>query len=113
MARKDWVWLGKPAHFIAAQRCVFRLATYIPSSNVIVSTVGEMRDQNGQGPVHPIGFDRTYETYVFKAVKAVDCPGCPYHIIPTVIDCLPANSADDAFSNHYALAEKFDTKRKK
>ena len=116
MARKDWVWMGRPAHFIAAQSCHFRLATYIPASKVIVSTVGdydpahgnkELQEKIGKRPVE-IGYGRTYETFVFNAVKAEDCDGCQWHILPSEIDTEPANTANDAAKNHYALCEKWD-----
>jgi len=113
MARKDWVWMGRPAHFICAERCHFRLATYIPASRVIVSTVGDYEPPAMLGMKRPaeIGYGRTYETFVFKAIRVKDCDGCEYHIIPSEIDTLPANTANKATKNHYALCGKWDRKR--
>lgn len=111
MARKDWVWMGRAAHFICAEKCHFRMATYIPKSKVIVSTVGDydpgVKGVSGMKRPADIGCDRKYETFVFKAVEAKDCD-CPYHIDPSEIDSLPANDGVQASKNHYELCEKWD-----
>jgi hypothetical protein len=113
VAKKDWVWMGRPAHFICADRCHFRMATYIPASSVIVSTVGDYDPGESAskilGKKRPvdIGFGRKYETFVFKAYAAKDCD-CPYHIEPSEIDTLPANDGKTANANHYAMCEKWD-----
>lgn len=122
MAKQDWVWMGRPAHFIGADECHFRLATYIPSKRVIVSTVGDYDPYQGkEKPKIPgrfitrpvdIGLDRKYETFVFPAVKAKSAAcGCPYHIKPNELDSLPANDAKTATKNHYALCKEWDEKK--
>jgi hypothetical protein len=117
MARKDWVWMGRPAHFFCAHSCQFRLATYIPRSGVIVSTVGDMRQNadgrlDAYGEAKEIGCGRKYETFVFKGHRVTDCDGCEYHIDSgSEIDTLPANTANDATKNHYAMCAKWDKKK--
>lgn len=111
MAKSDWFWMGRPAHFICADRCHFRLATYIPKSKVIVSTVGDY-DPETYHEKRPadIGCNRKYETFVFHAHAAKDCDGCAWHIDPSEIDSLGAMTANDATKNHYALCAKWDRK---
>lgn len=114
MAKKDWVWMGRPAHFICADKCHFRMATFIPKSRVIVSTVGDY-EPSGLSEKRPadVGFGRKYETFVFPAHAAGkdDACGCPWHIDPSEIDSLPANDAKTAAENHYTLCEKWDVSR--
>lgn len=121
MARKEWVWMGRPAHFIAAESCHYRLATFIPASKVIVSTVGDYDPLRGMASEKmkefsdmmkrpaDIGCDRKYETMVFRAVKAKDCDGCPWHInVSKQLDMAPAKTANEAQENHYRLCWKYD-----
>lgn len=111
--KNNWVWMGRPAHFIGAAECLFRMATYIPASNVIVSTVGDYRPFKGEGPTD-IGYDRKYETFVFKAKKGCcsspDC-GNPYSIVSGLeIDSLSANTGEEANLNHYKMCAKWAKK---
>ena len=89
-----WVWMPHPAHFICGADCKFHLATYV--GGFIVSTVGEympdshvrktMEDVSGPRPVRgtgsragkweTIGYDRLYETMVFKAQPAEESDTC-------------------------------------
>jgi len=38
--KENWIWMPHPAHFIAGDKCRFKLATYV--GKYIVSTVGEL-----------------------------------------------------------------------
>ena len=61
---------GWPAHFICADRCMFRRNTLIEvgRKRVVVSTIGQMRKLNDKG-IEEIGINRYYETMAFKAIK--------------------------------------------
>jgi hypothetical protein len=101
---KNWIWLPHAQHFIGAYSCQFRLGTYV--GKYIVSTVGEYRG------MEDIGCDRKYETYVFKAKrmpKGKDvCEACPFTVSDFLeIDSLGANTAKEAFKNHYKLCSKW------
>lgn len=113
MSKKDWVWMGRAAHFIAADSCHFRMATYIPASGVIVSTVGDYDPKVGDKRPAEIGFGRKYETFVFRGVKAPECD-CPYHVDPpSELDTEAANDGKTAVANHYAMCEKWDDPAKR
>lgn len=60
-----WEWLGHPGHFIAADKCLFRLHTHVGAGAVryCVSTVGDFYMGKEAGP---IGFNRMFETMVFR-----------------------------------------------
>lgn len=119
----DWVWMPHPAHLIVADRCQFRLATYIPPrigrhDGVIVSTVGEYKPPelmteyglvNKQGWTE-IGSSRLYETMVFKAVPAGSSNQCcPYHgdVESGEQDFNGYNSAKDAFDGHMEMCKRW------
>jgi hypothetical protein len=61
-----------------------------------------------------IGYDRKYETMVFKAKKTEDDSCCPYRMDYDAesdeldFDCY--NESKDAFKGHYKLCEKYDSK---
>jgi hypothetical protein len=76
----DWIWMPHAAHFVGASSCEFRLATYV--NGYIVSTVGEYIPR-GSYEVQNIGWNRKYETMVFKSRKSKEpghCEACPYFI---------------------------------
>ena len=58
---------GWPAHFCQVGQCIFRRNTLLGCGDErrIVSTVGNLRDKDGTGPMHTIGLRRYYETMVF------------------------------------------------
>lgn len=135
MTRDKWVWMAHPAHFICGHDCHFTLSTYV--GDFIVSTVGEYWPDRmvreifaksrgieieGRGDAwdtnyrekigyEPIGWERTYETMVFKAKPAPAGLGaicCPWRIDSgTEVDFAGYNSPDDAREGHYALCEKW------
>lgn len=99
-------------HFICADQCKFRLYTYV--GGYVVSTVGEMVSHINpeQKEWEDLGFNRKYETYVFKAKKVKnDC--CKY--VPSdfsEIDSLGANDQKTAMKNHIELCNKWSRKIK-
>jgi len=109
MGASEWIWMPHAAHFIAANRCQFRLATYV--NGVIVSTVGEYRPGD-EGALRTIGLDRRYETMVFKALPADDeCDACPYRIAVEAgeIDFEGYNTAGAAYDGHLAMCRKWES----
>lgn len=101
--KAHWIWMPHGGHFILASRCSFRLNTYV--NGYIVSTVGELSRERLWDPKNTIienydlleveekfkghlkdfetiGFQRFYETMVFKAELCEhgwQC--CPYDAI--------------------------------
>lgn len=63
----DWIWSGRPGHFIDADRCLFRLCTDIGS--VRVSTIGAYYPKDDYEEMITLGFERHYETMVFNLSK--------------------------------------------
>ena len=61
---------GWPAHFIGADRCLFRRNTLIEGKidSVIVSTIGDMHAHDSRA-IQVIGAGRYYETMVFGVKK--------------------------------------------
>ena len=113
MDKSKWVWMPHAAHFICADRCLFRLATYV--GGYIVSTIGEMRNIHNHDKIffEEIGFGRKYESFVFFAKKQKDKCGCQYVIDmdkDCEIDSLPANDPETAYKNHIELCEKWSKK---
>ena len=111
--RSRWIWMAHPAHYICADRCLFRLATWVPGGKHgwIVSTVGEQRDDNGA--LVEIGHRRKYETMVFEA-EPQDYICCPYG----PADCVTwetegYNDAAAAYVGHIAACERWDEVKKR
>lgn len=134
--QSEWRWFGKAAHLIVGNDCRFHLATLV--GDFMVSTVGEyipdapvreiLAESRGivlegkgdyrraswmkQAGVEQIGFNRTYETMVFRVrlgdvCEVADCMcGLP-QIEPTELDMDGYNSAGDAQAGHYAMCEKW------
>jgi hypothetical protein len=80
------------------------MATQVGS--YLISSVGRMLD--GHGKLQEIGFDREYETFVFRCTRGRCVCGCG---MPTFraneIDALSAHSAKDAAANHMKLCRKW------
>ncbi len=139
MSAKDkWVWMPHPAHFICARDCKFHLATVV--GDYIVSTVGEMvpdapireifaetrgKSLVGRGDARladymekigyeDIGYQRKYETMVFKASARepnpeTDC--CPYVIDASEELAMRGyNDAASAYRGHLALCDEWANK---
>lgn len=106
MKKADWIWMPHAAHLCVGHDCSFHLATYV--GKYIVSTVGEWR-YNQQNPqdFKEIGYNRKYETMVFKAEPSKHkC--CPYHIVVAEeVDFAGYNTADDAYAGHLEMCEKW------
>lgn len=98
------------AHFIGANRCDFRRATYV--NGVIVSTVGGYRDFENK--IQPIGAGRKYETMVFRATKS-DEGCCPYVVADfrAERELVGYNEAMDAQNGHEAMVVKYEKEKQK
>jgi hypothetical protein len=106
MKKDKWIWMPHAGHFICADRCKFRLNTYV--GEYIVSTVGEMYlTLDGEEKLETVGCDRLYETMVFKAVKSNNqC--CPYRIVvEKEVDFKGYNKPEDARRGHLELCQKW------
>lgn len=110
MTKEKWIWMPHAAHFVGADSCIFRMATYV--GGYIVSTVGEYRPH---GVVQMIGADRKYETMVFKARKSKEpghCEVCPWfiHDAGNNLDFDAYNEPKDAFAGHMKLCKRWATR---
>ena len=134
--RADWVWMPHAGHLIVGNDCRFHLTTCVGAFRFIVSTVGDylpdsmVRDilaesrgvaLEGRGDdrladymkkigYETVGFDRKYETMVFKAVSAENgC--CPWaQESGEHLDMRGYNSPDDAAKGHLELCEEWAAK---
>lgn len=120
-------WLPHAGHFIGGAVCQFRLAVVLEGSKgaIIVSTVGEMaphsvylpgrsaagvnRTRRDSDPFETIGFERLYETAVFKAERAYDntCCGWIADITREQLDFAGYNDANAAAAGHRRLMLKW------
>lgn len=135
MKKEDWVWMPHAAHFICGRDCEFSLATYV--GGYIVSTVGEYFPDSQVREIHaksrgiklegigdareldyrrkigyePIGFERLYETMVFKAGSSTEkC--CPFRAVDwTNVDFNGYNEPGDAMKGHLKLCKKWSRKK--
>ena len=117
----ELIWMPHPGHFICAERCNFRLNTYV--NGYIVSTVGEMfkdfygptfkwyGDEKEDSRFAEIGAGRLYETMVFRAEKS-NRKCCPYEAIVEggELDFAGYNTADEAAEGHGKMIEKWSLK---
>ena len=97
-----WHWYGLPAHLCVSDYCRFHLVTEI--GKYVVSTVGDYHPHNSQPDSKPeeIGWDRLYETQVFKWKGRCPCCGMP-KVILEEIKMRGANDAKAARKNHMDL----------
>jgi hypothetical protein len=133
MSKEDWVWMPHPAHFICGHMCRFVLSTKV-TGPYIVSTVGEYvvpyvlmqhraaargKDLKGdyleawylkEFGFEEIGYNRKYETMVFRAVRQEEgC--CPWTIeVAEDLDFKGYNTAKDAYEGHLELCNIWDGK---
>lgn len=135
MSRSTWRWFGHPGHLCVSSHCRFHLCTKV--GHYLVSTVGEYVPDSavreilaksrgialaGQGDereadwmrkvgFEDLGFNRKYETMVFRAGKpcALKSCGCGLPAIDgQEIDCAGYNDPASAASGHVRLCEKWD-----
>ena len=114
-----WKWYGKAGHFICGDHCRFHLCTEI--GPVLVSTVGEYvpdsavrkilaetrERKDGEPEYEDIGYQRKYETMVFRTKDRCDC-GCGQPlIVPTELDFRGYNDPKSAQEGHFELCEKW------
>lgn len=132
-------WFGNAAHFICGDRCQFHLATqvgrYLVSTVGEMWSERSSREINARHAdpawlaeheqlkgdffdaaymkrfgFEEIGYQRKYETMVFKAGKPCTC-GCG---IPKIsgdsLDFAPYNDAKSATAGHMRLVKKWSTK---
>jgi hypothetical protein len=119
----NWNWFGHVGHFICGRWCRFHLTTQV--GEYLVSTIGEYihpSDSAGSEvkeaewlkknyPGRDIGYNRKYETMVFKAgppCNAKDCHCGQPSIDGSELDSLGYNNAKDATEGHYLMCEKYD-----
>lgn len=107
MNRELWVWMPHPAHFTGADKCQFRLATWIgPEPGFIVATIGEWFPKGDNE--REVGINRTYETMVFPAKKNRKKSCCPYEISDlSEIEAAGYNDPASAYNGHLAMCEKW------
>lgn len=125
-----------PGHLCVARDCRFHLNTYV--GGYIVSTVGEywpdsrVREINAKcrGKIirgigdewdinyfkefgyEEIGYNRKYETMVFKAKKSKNKECCPYDVADlSELDIEGYNTPDDAVKGHMKLCLKWSKKK--
>lgn len=131
--KSEWRWFGKASHFICGHDCRFHLATqvgpwlvstvgeYLPDSStrdilaesrgIVLKGKGDERRASWMQQVgyEEIGYQRTYETMVFRAGEACggDC-GCG---VPQIdgpeLDFRGYNNAGDATAGHMELCAKW------
>lgn len=111
MKKPDVRWWGRPGHFICSDRCKFRLCTTV--NGYMISSVGDMRMDKDDTRPREIGYQRLYETYVFRLTKGTCGCGC---WMPnregSEIEGLPASSDKEATANHMAMVKKYAKIRK-
>ena len=138
MSKDKWIQMPHPGHFICSSQCRFVINTYV--NGYIVSTVGEyvpdsavrriIREVRGwplnlkgdeeerdfiklTGGGDDLGYNRKYETMVFRAKKSNEkC--CPYlQADGTELDSLGYNKSSEATKGHFRLCNKWDKKRRR
>lgn len=107
--RDKWEWFGNAGHLCVSNWCRYHLTTKIGKH--LVSTVGEYYPPHATErdcPIKPtmIGYDRTYETMVFK-VKGMCACGCG---MPTIsgseIEMDGYNDPKAATAGHNAMCKR-------
>lgn len=102
--RDKWEWYGNAAHLCVSNCCRFHLATKI--GNYIVSTVGEYFPPQALDKPTNIGWNRIYESMVFKIEGTCEC-GCGLpKISGSEIEANGYNDAKAATLGHRAMCER-------
>ena len=120
-------------HFLLGNKCQFRLNTYV--GKYIVSTVGEYLPDEGIREIlnktrnlelqgmgdereadflkkngwEKVGYNRKYETMVFKAKKS-NFKCCPFTIKLGEIEMNGYNDAESAYRGHLKMCNKYAKK---
>lgn len=102
----EWKWHGHPAHFIAAGRCRFHLATTVADGRFMVSTVGDYYPDH-HGERETLGASRHFETMVFPVDGERDC-GCPNVTDYHEYDFMGYQTSQDATAGHMDMCRKWD-----
>jgi hypothetical protein len=108
MHKADWIWMPHAGHFICADRCQFRLNTYV--GEFIVSTAGEFMLNPDNTEFTDIGLNRKYETMVFAAKHISERTCCPYRITGDELDVKGYNTPQDAYAGHMAICKTWAAK---
>lgn len=106
------IWMPHPGHFICAPKCQFRLNTWVRASNVIVSTVGEYYEREGDRKPTTLGATGLYETMVFPArerdVQDSEGACCPYVAAEWGgLESERYDSSIEAFNGHHKWLAKY------
>jgi hypothetical protein len=97
-------WYGRAGHFICGDQCLFHLCTQV--DQYLISTVGDYYPKLGV-PKEKIGYNRFYETMVFKIIGVCSC-GCGLPgIDPTERDSNVYNDPISATEGHQKLVDKY------
>lgn len=102
----EWVWHGHAAHFIAASRCQFHMATTVAGGSFVVSTVGDYFPNVER---EELGMGRYFETMVFPVAGEHDC-GCPIIDDFQEHDFMGYKTAQEATAGHMELCRKWDAR---
>lgn len=138
ISKDKWIWMPHVGHLIVGNDCRFRLNTRI--GKYIISTVGEYLPDNEvlkifaksrgykktlesigdaimanflkeNGGHEEIGYNRRYETMVFKAARDKENKCCPYTMqTPSDLEMQGYNSAEDAYRGHMKICNKYAKK---
>jgi len=133
MNKNKWIWMPHAGHFLLGNKCQFRLNTYV--GKYIVSTVGEYLPDEGIREIlnktrnlelqgmgdereadflkkngwEKVGYNRKYETMVFKAKKS-NFKCCPFTIKLGEIEMNGYNDAESAYRGHLKMCNKYAKK---
>ena len=140
MNRENWTWLPHAAHFIASDKCQFHLATELGNGFIVSTIGEywperiareihasiydpEWHELNNhlKGDTYDhaykkrfgfeeIGYERKYETMVFKSrpARKRDCDACPYIIKSGEnVDFDGYQDGESAYRGHMELCEKW------
>jgi hypothetical protein len=132
--KSEWVYMPHAAHLIVGHCCRFHIATavgpwlvstvgeYLPSEtvqNIFAASRGISLTRRGDAREHeylekvgwePIGYERTYETMVFRAVAATpdEASCCPYRQANgNELEMRGYNDPGDAYRGHMEMCEKW------
>jgi len=104
----QWQWFGSAGHFIGGSSCRFHMTTKLGKH--LISTVGAYYPTGKEKTPEEIGYERTYETMVFRVKGRCPC-GCGLPtIIPTELDFAGYNDAKAARLGHMKLCRAWAKK---